>query len=325
MLNAAIFGLGRWGGRLIDSVKDSQKIRLVKGVTRDPAAHRELASKTGLELVESYSEVLRDPKIDAVVLATPHSQHHEQIVQAAQAGKHIYSEKPMTLTRKSAEQAVEAVRTAGVTLSVGFNRRYAPAFLELARRVRAGEIGKVLHMEAQQSGPTVFKYKRGMWRNSRVEAPGGGMAARGIHTLDAMIQLGGLVRSVFAYSQARAAPPESEIDDTTSMLLRFDSGVTGYLGTIFATAELWRVHVFGSNGWIEMRSHEDLYVCALEGAPEKITLPARDIERAALEAFADGVASGQRFVVPADQAVNGIAVLEAIVESAVTGKPVQIA
>ena len=194
----------------------------------------------------------------------------------------------------------------------------------MMRRIRAGEIGKVLHMEAHQAGPTAYKYKAGMWRNSRVEAPGGGMAARGIHTLDAMIQIGGLVRNVFAYSDRRVATPEVEIDDTTSMLLKFDSGVTGYLGTIFATAELWRVHVFGSNGWLEMRSHEDLYACALEGEPEKITLPACDLERAALEAFADGVASGQRFVVPADQAVNGIAVLEAIVASAESGKPVQI-
>ena len=73
-----------------------------------------------------------------------------------------------------------------------------------------------------------------------------------------------------------------------------------------------------------MQSHEDLYLCALEGAPEKITLPARDIERAALEAFADGVAAGERFVVPADQAINGIAVLEAIVASPESGQPVQI-
>jgi len=161
MLNAAIYGLGRWGGRLIDSVKDSQKIRLVKGVTRDPAAHRELASKTGLELVESYSEVLRDPKIDAVVLATPHSQHHEQIVQAAQAGKHIYTEKPMTLTRKTAEQAVEAVRTAGVTLSVGFNRRHAPAFLDLARRVRLKALRKSLKRPHKSGGRCLRPPKKG--------------------------------------------------------------------------------------------------------------------------------------------------------------------
>jgi predicted dehydrogenase len=324
MLNAAIYGMGRWGGRLIDSVKDSDKIRLVKGVTRNPAAHKELAAKTGLELSESYADTLRDPKIDAVVLATPHSHHFEQIVQAAKAGKHVYVEKPLTLTRDTAQQVIDAIKAAGTTLSVGFNRRHAPAFLEMKRRIDAGEIGQVLHMEAHQAGPTVFTYKKDMWRNSRVEAPGGGMAARGIHTLDAMIQIGGLVRNVFAYSDRRLSIPDVEIDDTTSMLLKFDSGVTGYLGTIFATAELWRVHVFGSNGWLEMRSHEDLYASALKGAPEKITLPARDLERAALEAFADGVAAGKRFVVPADEAVNGIAVLEAIVESAASGKPIPI-
>lgn len=325
MLKAAIYGMGRWGGRLIDSIKDSDKIRLVKGVTRNPAAHREAAAKMGLELSESYPDVLRDPKIDAIVLATPHSHHFEQIVQAARAGKHIYTEKPVTLTRDTAQQVMDAVETAGVTLSIGFNRRQAPAYLEMKRRIDAGEIGKVLHMEAHQAGPTVYTYKAGMWRNSRTEAPAGGMAARGIHTLDAMIQIGGLVRNVFAYSDRRLALPDVEIDDTTSMLLKFDSGVTGYLGTIFATAELWRVHVFGSDGWLEMRSHEDLIACALKGAPQKITLPARDLERAALEAFADGVAAGQRFVVPADEAVNGIAVLEAIVASAESGKPVPIA
>jgi predicted dehydrogenase len=308
----------------MDAVRDSAKIRLVKGVTRNPAAHRALAEKSGMELVESFEAVLRDPRIDAVVLATPHSHHFQQIVQAAKAGKHVYVEKPVALTRETAQQAVDAVKAAGITLNIGFNRRHAPAFLEMKRRIDDGELGKVLHMEAHQAGPTAYTYKPGMWRNSRAEAPGGGMAARGIHTLDAMIQIGGLVRNVFAYSDRRAGIPDVEIDDTTSMLLKFDSGVTGYLGTIFATAELWRVHVFGSKGWLEMRSHEDLIACALKGEPEKITLPARDLERAALEAFADGVAAGQRFVVPAEEAVNGIAVLEAIVASAESGKPVKI-
>ena len=61
--------------------------------------------------------MLRDPKIDAVVLATPHSKHFEQIVQAAKAGKHVYVEKPVTLTRETAQQAVDAVKAAGVTMN----------------------------------------------------------------------------------------------------------------------------------------------------------------------------------------------------------------
>jgi predicted dehydrogenase len=324
MLKAAIHGMGRWGGRLIESVQGSEKIRLVKGVTRNPAAHRELAAKTGIALTESYTEVLRDPQIDAVVLATPHSQHFEQIVQAANAGKHVYVEKPMTLTRDTAQQAVDACRAAGITLTLGFNRRHAPVFLEMMRRVRAGEIGDVLHIEGQHSGSSGYRLKAGGWRTTRVESPAGGMTARGIHTLDSMIQIAGLVSSVYAFSEHRKLPADIPMDDTTSMLLKFASGITGYLGTVFVTGELWRLHVFGSKGWLEMRGNNDLTACGLEGAPQKMSLPAIDMEKATLEAFADAVAAKQPFVVPPEQAVNGVAVLEAIVASAASGNAVRI-
>ncbi|HSQ05130.1 MAG TPA: Gfo/Idh/MocA family oxidoreductase, partial [Burkholderiales bacterium] len=315
MLNAAIYGIGRWGGRLIDSVQGSAKIRLVKGVTRDPASHKELAAKTGLTLTESYVEVLRDPHIDAVVLATPHSQHHDQIVQAAKAGKHVYCEKPFTLTRETAQKAVDACRAAGITLTVGFNRRHAPAFVDMMRRIRAGEIGNVLHIEGQHSGASGYRLKAGGWRTTRVEAPAGGMTARGIHTLDSMIQIAGLVKSVYAFSDHRTLPADIPMDDTTSMLLRFAGGITGYLGTVFVTGELWRLHVFGTKGWLEMRGANELTVCGLEGTPQKLSLPAVDMEKATLEAFADAVAAKQPFVVPPEHVVNGIAVLEAIVAS----------
>ncbi len=324
MLNAAIDGLGRWAGRLIESVQDSPKIRFVTGVTRNPAVHQELAAKTGMALTQSYAEVLRDPQIGAVVLATPHSQHFEQIVQAAEARKHVYCEKPFTLTRETAQKAVDACRAAGVTLTVGFNRRHAPAFLEMMRRLRAGEIGEVLHIEGQHSGASGYRLKAGGWRTTRVEAPAGGMTARGIHTLDSMIQIAGLVKSVYAFSDHRTLPADIPMDDTTSMLLRFAGGITGYLGTVFVTGELWRVHVFGTKGWLEMRGHNELTACGLQGAPQKVSLPAIDIERATLEAFADGVAAHTPFVVPPEQIVNGIAVLQAIVASAERGAPVVI-
>jgi predicted dehydrogenase len=324
MLRAAIYGLGRWGSRLVDSVQKSEKIRFVKGISRNPENHREFSQKTGIRVVSSYGRVLKDPEIDAVVLATPHSLHHKQIVQAAKAGKHVFVEKPMTLTRKTAEKAVEACRAAGITLGLGFNRRYAPTFVEMMRRIHAGEIGDVLHIEAQHSGPTGYGLKAGNWRATRAEAPAGSMTARGIHTLDSMIHIAGLVSTVYAFSDRRKLPPEIDMDDTTSMLLKFANGATGYLGAVFVTGELWRVHVFGSKGWLEMRGNTELIACGLQGAPERITLPAIDREQATLEGFADAVAARQPFVVPPEQAINGIAVLEAIVASAAKGKPVKI-
>lgn len=325
MLRAAIHGLGRWGQTLVESVHGkSETIRFVAGISRDPARHKDFIARTGIRVVDSYEAVLQDPEVDAVILATPHSQHQAQIEAAAAAGKHVYVEKPITLSAATARDAVEVVRKAGVTLGLGFNRRYAPAFVEMMRRIDADEIGEVLHVEGQHSGPTGYKLQPGNWRSTRTEAPGGGMTARGIHTLDSMIQVAGLVTSVFAHSDRRMLPPNIDIDDTTSMLLKFESGATGYLGTVFATAELWRVHVFGSKGWLEMRGDTELVRRGLEGPEERINLPKIDKERATLEAFAAAVAAGRQFVVPPEQAINGIAVLESIEVSSARGEAVLI-
>ena len=324
MLNAAIYGLGRWGNRLVESVQGSSKIRFVKGISRDPVKHKEFSQRTGVKVVSSYGRVLKDPEIGAVVLATPHSLHLKQIQQAAKAGKHVFVEKPMTLTRKTAEKAIEACRAAGVTLSIGFNRRHAPSFVEMLKSIRSGRIGDVLHIEATHSGPTGYSLDTTSWRSTRAEAPAGGMTARGIHTLDGMIQIAGPVASVYAFSDKRKLAPEADMDDTTSMLLRFAGGATGSLSTVFVTADLYRMHVFGSKGWIEMRGDTELITRGLEGQPERITLPAVDKEKAELEAFADAVAEKRNFVVPPEEAINGIAVLEVIEASARKGKPIKI-
>ena len=115
------------------------------------------------------------------------------------------------------------------------------------------------------------------------------------------------------------------MDDTTSMLLRFANGATGYLGTVFVTGDCYRVHAFGTKGWLEMRGDAELIARGLEGAPERVQITPMDKERALLEGFADAVAAKQPFVVPPDEIVNGIAVLEAIVASAAKGRPVTIA
>ena len=132
MLRVAIYGAGHWGTRLIASVHGkSEKIRFVTAITRDLAGKRALADRFGLALTTSYANVLADPNIDAVVLCTPHSQHAGDVIAAAKAGKHVFCEKPFTLTTEDAQTAIAACSAAGVTLHVGFNRRYAPAYLEM--------------------------------------------------------------------------------------------------------------------------------------------------------------------------------------------------
>lgn len=323
MLRAAIYGAGHWGTRLIESVQGiSDKIGFVTAITRDPAGKRPLAARFRLTLTASYAEALADPDIDAVVLCTPHSQHATDIVAAAKAGKHIFVEKPFTLTRADAERAIAACRAAGITLHVGFNRRHAPAYLELKRRIDAGAIGIVRHIEGQFSGPASYQTEPGNWRANQTESPGGSMTARGVHVIDSMVSLAGPVATVFAFSDRRLH--EIDVDDTTSCLLRFANGVTGYLGTLHAAVPFYRIHVFGATGSLEMRGETELIATDLAGKTEHIVFDVADKERAVLEAFADAVAAGTTFLIAIDEIVSTVDVTEAVAASARSGNSVAI-
>src|SRR3981189_1177307 len=128
MINAAIVGLGRWGQNLVNSVQGkSDKIRFVAGVLRHPEKARSYANEKGLALHSHLDAVLTDPGIDAIVLATPHTVHAEQIIAAVNAGKPVFTEKPFTLTSRSAAEAVRAATEKNVTVGVGYNWRFQPA------------------------------------------------------------------------------------------------------------------------------------------------------------------------------------------------------
>ena len=322
-VRAAIVGLGRWGQRLVNSVEGSDKIRIVAGVTRRVERAQAFAFAKGFPLGSDYAAVLADPAIDAVILATPHSLHADQVVAAAAAGKQIFCDKPFTLDKASSERAVAAAKAAGVTLSVGFNRRFLQAILELQKLLADGSLGTILHAEANLSVNAVGRYDDDSWRLDRSEAPGGGLTGLGIHLIDAMINLMGPIASVFAQSTSRVI---QEIDDTTSVLFRFDSGATASLTTLLATPMHFRLHLFGSRAHAELRGPDRLELTRLEDTvPRIIDYPAIDIERAELEAFADAIEGRATFPVSSDQAIHGAAVFEAIIRSAAIGQPIEIA
>ena len=323
MLNAAIIGLGRWGQVLVDSVQGrSESIQFTAAVTRTPSKAQAFADKHGLPLGDDYAAVLNDPSINAIVLATPHTQHADQIIAAAEAGKHVFVEKPFTVTKSSAEAAVAAAEKAGVVLALGHNRRFLPSTGELQARLQAGDLGKIMHVETNFSGSGALSYTRENWRNDLQESPAGGMGAMGIHMVDMMIHLFGCIREVQTVSVRRVI--DLDVDDTTSILFRFEDGMTGYLGTFAATVTTRRIEVFGSQGSIEVRDEYHFTYRPLEGEPERIDYPDFDKEEAELEAFAAAVAGERAYPIRTDEAIHGVAVFEAIAESAATGKPVLV-
>jgi predicted dehydrogenase len=329
VINAAIVGLGRWGQNLVGHFHGkSDRIRVVRAVTRTPASAAAFAREHGFPVDSDYAAALADPDVDAVILATPHSQHADQIIAAAKAGKHVYTEKPFTLTRASAEAAIQACNAAKVLCAVGFNWRFQPALQEVKRMLDDGRLGTLLHMEGNFNGPSVWRFPKAHWRPDPGEGPAGGMTGRGVHIVDAMLYLAGHVDNVYAMSKRRVL--DYGLDDTTSMLFEFEGGMTGYLGTFIATAESWRLQVFGSKGSVEMGDMWHLHTWSMkrnmiDAGMDTVTFPALSTERAELEAFADAITDGRPLPVPYDDAIHGVAVLEAVVRSATRREKVSVA
>src|SRR3977135_1730218 len=250
MIRAAIVGLGRWGRSLVTSVQGkSDDICFVVAHTRTRAAAEEFCHEKGVPLTDSYEQILADPDVDAVVLATPHTQHEQQVLQAAAAGKHIHVEKPITLDRASADVAVAAARKAGLVLAVGYCRRFHPSIVEMRSRLKTGRLGTVVALVAQHTTSTGQFIPPDNWRAAAEEAPGGAFTATGVHSVDHMIEFAGRVRDVRCVT-ARHVPGHS--DDTTTVMLHFENGATGLLFCSVATATNFCFTLYGSKGLAEI-------------------------------------------------------------------------
>ncbi|MGA8079815.1 MAG: Gfo/Idh/MocA family oxidoreductase [Xanthobacteraceae bacterium] len=334
MIRAAIVGLGRWGRSLVDAVAGkSDDIRFVRAVTRTRAMAEDFCRERGIVLADSYEELLQAPDIDAVVLATPHSRHEAQALAAIAANKHIFVEKPLTLDLASARRVADAAGNAGLVLAVGFTRRFHPGIGELRTRLRAGRLGKVVAMVAQHTTSTAQFVAADNWRASADEAPAGAFTAVGVHSLDHMIEFAGRVRDVRCIT-ARNYPGPS--DDTTTVMLRFESGASGLLFCSVATATNFEFTAYGTEGLAEI-SRYDLtkfrFVPGSTRAPagtvvaptdEILEFTGVDMLHAEMTAFARAIADNRPYPIPIAEVLHGMAVFDAVVESARDGKIVAI-
>jgi len=335
MIRAAILGLGRWGRSLVNSVQGkSRDITFVAAHTRTRATAEAFCRDKGMRFVDSYQEILADPEIDAVVLATPHSRHAEQIAQAAAARKHVFVEKPMTLDLASARAAAEAAAKAGVLLAVGFNRRFHPSIVEVRRRKQDGRLGNVVAMVGQHTTSTQSFLAPGNWRSDPEEAPAGAMTAVGVHLMDHMIEFGGRVREVHCVIGVHGAGPA---EDTTTILFCFAGGATATIFCSVATATNFSFSVYGSKGMAEISGaalQSFRFVPTSDRPPDgPVTAPPGehldfagfDMLQAELTAFARAIADRTPYPVPLADVLHGMAVFDAVVESAMTRAPVRVA
>ncbi|SIS90286.1 Gfo/Idh/MocA family protein [Paracoccus saliphilus] len=310
-VTTGIVGLGRWGRNLVTSGQGGP-LCFTHAATRTPAKATEFCIEQGLDLRPALADILDD--VEAVVLATPHSQHGAQVRAAAAARRHVFVEKPLALNVEDAASAFDACTAAGVQLAVGFNRRHLPGYQALCARVQGGAIGRPLHVEGSFCGPFGYDYSDEMWRGSSDENPAGGMAAMGIHILDAMIAVMGRIARVSVLSRRLAV--SSQLDDTTTVHLDFASGATGTLSTLMASAPFWRLHVFGSEGWAQMPDQTRLLTSNLAGECTEQSFAPVDTLAAELASFAAAMRRSEDYPVTREQALAGVATMEAIGRSA---------
>ncbi|MBV8889901.1 MAG: Gfo/Idh/MocA family oxidoreductase [Alphaproteobacteria bacterium] len=335
MIRAAIVGIGHWGRTLVGSVQGkSGAIRFTAGHTRTRASAEGFCAEHGIRLYDDLATILADPEIDAVVYATPHSEHGRQVERTAAAGKHVFMEKPFTLDLGSAERALEAVAAAGVVLGLAYPRRFHPGMRELKARIDDGRLGTIAHCHGEQNAPAGLFMAKTSWRADPGEAPGGGMTALGVHNLDAMIHLFGRIEEVYCRSRRRAAA--YDCDDTTSVMLVFANGMSGTLLCSLVTAVGYRLAVFGTKGCAELLTPSlDLHFTPTPAGPPTGRYAAAEPEiiqnrgfnpiLAELEAFAAAIRGEQPYPIPPDQIRHGVAAFAAIVRSAAEQRPVKVA
>ncbi len=322
-VKAAILGFGRWGRILHDASLSASRLRISHVVTRSPDKVREYCTTHDLVLGDDFEPVLKDDGIDAVIIATPHTQHASQLLQCAHAGKHVYCEKPFTLTGDDAAKALDALESGGCTAAIGHNRRFAPNTLALQDMLAAGELGDPVHIEGVFNASMTAA--KGQWRDSVDESPAGGMTSLGIHALDMMINLMGNVREVRATSRRVAA--SLSFDDCTVADLLFANNASGRLTTLTSTAMQWRITWYGTRGWAELQDLDTLIVQPVEGERKTThypgyAYPGLPTITSALQAFAGEIQGGAAFPVTPAQIAHGTATLEAIIRSAETRQAV---
>ncbi len=221
---------------------DVPPVRLELLGERPAEKARQMADQFGFaRATENWQEVVGDPRVDVVSIATPNHLHKEMALAAIAAGKHVWCEKPMALTLDDAREMAQAARRAGVVTMVGYNYLRNPAFAHARALMQAGEIGDVVHFrgwvdEDYQADPDL----PWTWRARRKDAGLGALGDLGCHLISMTLDLCGPVESLIADSQiihkTRPLPDGSgrapvENEDTASALLRFASGAQGSIST----------------------------------------------------------------------------------------------
>ncbi len=330
MLKMGIVGFGWWGRHVATRLAGHDGFDVVAVAEVNTALHAEIAA-LGPRAVPDLDALLQLDEVAAVILTSPNDLHDAQVAACAAAGRHVFCEKPLSLTAAGARASVEACHKAGVVLGIGHERRFEPAILALKAALDAGELGTIMHAELAFSHNKLKGLGPDSWRTTKRFAPAAGMTQMGIHLTDLMIWFFGPVDSVHAITADRELGWET--GDMVTVQLRFRAGMTAQMQAILNTPHFLRTHVFGTREWIEIRNatHPDtpggeITMTRYRGLEDQETqrFDWSDAVVANLENFAAAVRGDAPYLFTESEKTHNIEVLEAIVRSAETGEVVRL-
>ena len=324
-LRVAALGMGWWSDVLADAIERSDRLQLAACFTRSEDKRRAFAAKYGCRAAASYEEILTDPSIEAIVNTTPNGVHLETTRAAAEAGKHVFLDKPIANTVAEGRAIAEACRRAGVVLALGYQRRRESHFRWIKAEIEAGRFGRLVQAECNISRDRLGQFDLSSWRYTAAGMPGGVMLQIGIHYVDVLEYLLGPVASVSARLVQLALPGDNP--DVANMILQHENNALSNLTASYASAsEFYMMNVYGK----EASAFYDLFsglrhLKRGEKAARAIATERNDTIREELEEFARCVRTGAKPETDGFWATRNLAVIKAGVKSAREGRTVDVA
>jgi predicted dehydrogenase len=324
-LKVACLGMGWWSDVLADAVVRSGKLKIAACYTRSEEKRAKFAAKYACRAAPSYESILADRSIEAIINTTPNNVHLETTRAAAEAGKHVFLDKPIANTVADGRAITDACRKAGVVLALGYQRRREGHFRWMRKQIDDGVFGKLVNAEANISRDRLGKIDLTSWRYTAEGMPGGVMLQIGIHYIDVLEYLVGPIKAVSGSLAQLVLPGDNP--DVASLIIEHENGALSTLNASYASAsEYYVMNVYGKEASAYYDFHQGLRFLK-RGAEksEPVQVPRVDTFVDELEEFAAAVRGGPRPEMGGEGGTRSLAVIRAGIKSAREGRRVPVA
>jgi predicted dehydrogenase len=324
-LRVACIGMGWWSDVLADAIQRSKKLKIVACFTRSEDKRKAFAAKYGCTAAPSYETILEDRSVEAIINTTPNDAHLETTRAAAEAGKHVFLDKPIANTVSEGRKIAEVCRKAKVVLALGYQRRRESHFRWVRQRIDAGEFGKLVNAEANISRDRLGQIDLKSWRYTAAGMPGGVMLQIGIHYTDVLEYLLGPVKAVSGRLAQLVLPGDNP--DVASLVLEHESGALSTLNASYASAsEYYLMNLYGKEASAYYDMHQGLRMLKRGNkSASQVVCPKNDTFVEELEEFASAARGEGAPEMAGEAATRSLAVIRAGIVSAREGRRVEVA